>query len=240
MIDWLLRETQEPTIRVGDCDLPLAIRRHARATRMTLRLAPDGSEVRLTIPQWGRTAEAVEFARSRTAWLAEQLGRIPESTPPAPGGTLIYRGMPVRIEWTPGAPRKPQMDPDAIRLGGPEDGLARRLLRWLESEALRLMAQDAAFYCREAGCETPPIRLSRARRRWGSCASDGTIRLNWRLVQAPDFVRRSVVAHEVAHLTHFDHSPAFHALLARIFEGDLDTANLWLKREGRALYSSFG
>ena len=38
-------------------------------------------------------------------------------------------------------------------------------------------------------------------------------RINWRLVMAPDPVRRSVVAHEVAHLVHFDHSPAFHALL---------------------------
>ena len=57
---------------------------------------------------------------------------------------------------------------------------------------------------------------------------------------APDFVRRSVVAHEVAHLVHFDHSPRFHALLAALFEGDLAAANRWLKREGRSLYAPFG
>lgn len=53
-------------------------------------------------------------------------------------------------------------------------------------------------------------------------------------------MRRSVVAHEVAHLVHFDHSPAFHTLLERLFECNLDAANAWLKREGRGLYAAFG
>lgn len=57
---------------------------------------------------------------------------------------------------------------------------------------------------------------------------------------APDFVRRSVVAHEVAHLDHFDHSPRFHARLAELFEGEIAEANRWLRREGRSLYAAFG
>ncbi len=57
---------------------------------------------------------------------------------------------------------------------------------------------------------------------------------------APDAVRRSVVAHEVAHLVHFDHSARFHALLGEVFEGDLKAANRWLKREGQGLYRQFG
>ena len=56
----------------------------------------------------------------------------------------------------------------------------------------------------------------------------------------PDAVRRSVVAHEVAHLVHFDHSPAFRALLDGLFEGDLEAADQWLRREGRGLYAAFG
>ena len=49
-----------------------------------------------------------------------------------------------------------------------------------------------------------------------------------------------MVAHEVAHLVHFDHSPAFYALLAQLYEGDLSAADLWLKRQGRSLYAAFG
>jgi len=64
-MSWVRREVIDPSIKLGERDLPIAIRRHARAKRMTLRLAPDGSEVRITLPRWGRTAEAIEFARKR-------------------------------------------------------------------------------------------------------------------------------------------------------------------------------
>jgi len=43
----------------------------------------------------------------------------------------------------------------------------------------------------------------------------------------------------VAHLVHFDHSPRFHAYLDDLFEGDIDSANHWLKREGKSLYRVF-
>jgi predicted metal-dependent hydrolase len=49
-----------------------------------------------------------------------------------------------------------------------------------------------------------------------------------------------VVAHEVAHLTHFDHSPAFHTLLGALFDEDLRAADAWLKAHGRTLYATFG
>ncbi|HCH93759.1 MAG TPA: metal-dependent hydrolase, partial [Erythrobacter sp.] len=100
-------------------------------------------------------------------------------------------------------------------------------------------AEDAADYCARGQLAPAPVRLSRARKRWGSCSSEGVLRLNWRLVQAPDAIRRSVVAHEVAHLVHFDHSPAFHALLARLYEGDIAQANRWLSAHGRELYAAF-
>src|SRR5690606_31499520 len=115
-----------------------------------------------------------------------------------------------------------------------------RLQRWLQGEARLLFAADLADYCERAGRPPAKLALSSARRRWGSCARSGAIRINWRLVMAPDFVRRSVVAHEVAHLVHFDHSPGFHRLLGALFEGDLQSADAWLKREGRGLYLPFG
>jgi predicted metal-dependent hydrolase len=125
-------------------------------------------------------------------------------------------------------------------LGGSASGLEARVRRWLEAEALRLCESDMRDYCAAAGLAPVPVSLSRAQRRWGSCSDRQRIRINWRLVQAPDFVRRSVVAHEVAHLVHFDHSPAFHALLARIFEGEIQAADRWLKEHGRGLYTAFG
>ena len=241
MIDWLKRDPKtEAEIVIGDLRLPVVIRRLPHARRMTLRLAPDGSAVRISMPRWGRTAEALAFVRSRAGWLAQQHAALPREDPPRSGGTIAYRGERLAIDHSPAAPRSPRLAAGAVRLGGPEESLPGRLKRWLEREARRLLAEDLAHYCRLAGKDMPRLSLTSARRRWGSCAADGAIRINWRLVMAPDHVRRSVVAHEVAHLVHFDHSPRFHALLAEIFEGDLAAANLWLKREGPALYRTFG
>jgi len=245
MIDWLRRgRDEEPSVTVGDRVLPLMIRRHPRATRLTMRLAPDGSEVRITLPRWGRTLDALVFVRNRTEWLESQLAAVPKAAPPAPGATLAYRGERLAIEWDARLPRKPALAEASVRLGGPEETVPARIRRWLEAEALRLLGEDLAHYCDLAGRPAPELRLSRAQRRWGSCSgpkgAGQCIRINWRLVQAPDPVRRSVVAHEVAHLVHFDHSPAFRALLAGLFEGDLEAADRWLRHEGRGLYAAFG
>jgi predicted metal-dependent hydrolase len=240
LIDWLRGGHQEPSVTVAGRELPVAIKRHPRARRLTMRLAPDGSEIRITLPKWGRTLDAMVFVSSRTAWLEQQLSAIPAPAAPVPGGTLGYRGQPLAIEWAADLPRKPGIREDRMRLGGALETVPARLQRWLEAEALRLLSEDLAFYCSRAGQALPQLRLSRAQRRWGSCSGRGCIRINWRLVQAPDAVRRSVVAHEVAHLVHFDHSAAFHALLREIYEGDLAEADAWLRREGRGLYSTFG
>jgi predicted metal-dependent hydrolase len=240
MIDWLRREPDNPVVEVEGRILPIELTRNNRARRLTLRLAPDGSAVRITLPHWCRSAEAIAFAQARRAWLGEQLAKVPPPRDPAQDGRLLYRGEDIAVDWNAGAPRRPRFNDGRLELGGPRDTLAKRLQRWLEGEALRLFAEDAAIYCERAGLEAAGVKLTRARRRWGSCSSEGVLRLNWRLVQAPDPVRRSVVAHEVAHLVHFDHSPAFHALLDRLFEDDVEDANRWLSKHGRTLYASFG
>ena len=241
VLDWLRRPLRDPpVVTLGDRELPVVIRRLAQARRMTLRLAPDGSEVRISIPRWGRTAEALAFAEARRDWLRGQLDRVPAAAPPGPGGTLQFRGEALRVEHTPSAPRRPVVELGVIRLGGPETGLDRRLKRWLENESGALLEIDLADFCARASRPVPTLALSNARRRWGSCSGNGLIRINWRLIMAPDFVRRSVVAHEVAHLVHFDHSSRFHAFLADIYDGDIKAADRWLKQHGRTLYAPFG
>jgi hypothetical protein len=244
MIDWLrgasARQAFDPEIELGGRQVPIVLKRLRNARRLTLRLAPDGSEVRITLPAWAEGREAIAFAHARRGWLAEQLARLPERAAPQPGGEVRYRGQTLRLAWDTRAPRRPVVEGDALRIGGPQAGLETRLKRWMESEALALAEADMREYCAAAGLDPVPIGLTRAQRRWGSCSDKARIRINWRLVQAPDFVRRSVVAHEVAHLVHFDHSPAFHALLADIFEGEIALADRWLKDHGRGLYASFG
>lgn len=61
----------------------------------------------------------------------------------------------------------------------------------------------------ESGVERPPLYLSNARTRWGSCSRLSGIRLNWRLIHLPHQQIDYVVAHEVAHLVEMNHSQHF-------------------------------
>lgn len=244
MIDWLREDHRDPRVEIDGVTLPIIIRRHARSKRLTMRLAPDGGELRITMPTWGRTRDALDFANSRLGWIEQQLHKVPEAIELHDGAAVPFCGTDITIRWQDGGPRTVRREGDALLVGGPRDRLSARVQRWFESEALKVLRQDLAFYCERAGLPVPDLRLSRAQRRWGSCTgergSGRCIRINWRLVMAPAHVRRSVVAHEVTHLVHFDHSPAFYHLLDRVFDGQIAAADSWLKAKGRTLYAAFG
>jgi predicted metal-dependent hydrolase len=105
----------------------------------------------------------------------------------------------------------------------------------LQAEARRVFAEEIAHYCTKADEPVARLSLGDPRSRWGSCSTRGTISLSWRLIMAPPHVRRSVVAHEVAHIRHMDHSKAFYAWLDELYEGDRKAADRWLKMHGTGL-----
>ena len=69
------------------------------------------------------------------------------------------------------------------------------------------------------------------RSRWGSCSIGGTISLNWRLIQSPEFVRDYIIYHELAHLWEMNHSARFWARVEDICPGWRE-AERWIKRNG--------
>ena len=153
MIEWLRQEDAPPTIDLDGRELPIEFNRHPRARRLTLRLAPDGSAVRITLPRWCRSADALAFAHARRGWLAAQLARIPQKGDPLGRGSVHYRGRELALDWRERAPRRARMADETLVVGGPREGLEGRLRRWLESEALRLMGADLAACCARAGLD---------------------------------------------------------------------------------------
>ncbi len=85
---------------------------------------------------------------------------------------------------------------------------------WLRNRAERDLFRFGRHHQARLGVEAKAFRLSQAKRRWGSCGRDGVIRVHWRLIQAPRVAMEYVVAHELAHLVHRNHSPAFWLKLA--------------------------
>jgi predicted metal-dependent hydrolase len=95
--------------------------------------------------------------------------------------------------------------------------IAKKVLQWYKKQALSDFSRRLALLSAKLGVSIPPLFLSSARSRWGSCNSKQEIRLNWRLLQAPPHIINYVVAHELAHLKEMNHSAKFWAIVERIY-----------------------
>ena len=215
---------------------PLRIRKLAQSRSIAVSADTIKREVRLTMPQYASTAQAVRFAQSKSDWLAAQFFNALPLVPINNGAEIAMFGEPFIVHWSPNFVRKPIIAGGEIQVGGPEANIQNRILNWMKEQAKETYAADLAFYCDRADTPLPQLSVGDARRRWGSCSGRKAIRLNWRLIMAPVMVRRSVVAHEVAHLTHMNHSATFYSLLDSIFEGNRRAADRWLKQHGSALH----
>lgn len=210
--------------------------RNPRARRMKLAFDPASGRVRLVLPRRAAIGPALAWAEEHRGWIAEQCAKLPPARPFVSGATVPFAGEDKRLDWRETAPRTPRVEGDRIVAGGPIDGLDQRVLRWLKREAARLLAAETHEYAVKAGVTIARVGVGDTRSRWGSCSSSGAIRYSWRLILAPAWVRRATVAHEVAHRIHMDHSPAFHALVARLYEADPTPARRWLKANGAGLH----
>ena len=214
---------------------PIDIRPLRTARRLRLRFDEASGRFKLTCPWRTSRRAALAWALDQRDWIEAQLARAEPGEPFAPGFTIPIEGEEVRIAWDPAARRTPVLAGGELRCGGPESGVARRVELFLKRRALDVMSEEVAEYASAAGVTASSVSVGDAGSRWGSCSSQGRIRLSWRLILAPPAVRRFVVAHEVAHLVHLDHSAGFKALEARLYGPGLAEAKAILRRIGPRL-----
>jgi hypothetical protein len=215
--------------------LPVEIRPLRNARRLRLRFDESSGTLKLTCPWRTSRRAALAWALDQRDWIETQLARAEPGEPFEPGATIPLEGEDVRLVWDPSARRTPALIDGELRCGGPDEGFARRIELFLKRRALETMSRDAAEYAAAADASVRSVSVGDAGTRWGSCSSQGKIRLSWRLILAPPAVRRFVVAHEVAHLRHLDHSAKFKALEARLYGPGLAEAKALLRRVGPRL-----
>jgi predicted metal-dependent hydrolase len=219
----------------GQPDIRLTLRRSRVARRFSLRVSRLDGRVTLSLPERAREAEALAFAAGQADWIRRAMGRVAEVVLVGLGSVLPVEGRVLPLVPVPGL-RGARLTDTAIEL--PPDPAraairAEALLR--ETARVRLLAACDAHAAR-LGRPFASLALRDTRSRWGSCAPDGRLMFSWRLVMAPPQVLDYVAAHEVAHLAELNHSPAFWAVVARLFPGHAQ-ARAWLKREGGALHA---
>ena len=208
--------TQPRTIHLDGREVPYLLRRSARRT---LALRIDDRGVSVSAPKRAAVREIERFIAGHARWLFDRLAlqaAQPEPFVPTDGALLPVLGEPCVLRLG-GSGRRAVWSGEGseLRLPAGADPHAA-LLRALRERALEHYRLRVEFLCDRIGVATPPVRLTSARTRWGSCSAKSGIRLHWRLIHLPPAVIDYVAAHEVAHLVEMNHSPRFWAVASKL------------------------
>jgi predicted metal-dependent hydrolase len=225
--------SEPDVIEIHSHRMPILYRRHARARNYVLRLRFNKT-VMVTIPRQGTKRFAREFVSSRKSWLEKQW-RILESrrAPPQvlrPGMSILLQGRPVTLELRRrGEDWELQFGPEKTPVASPAGNLRPAVENHLRNAARVQLARRVRELAQAHFSLIKHIVIRNQKSRWGSCSCNGTISLNWRLIQLPDAVRDYIIIHELMHLRELNHSPRFWREVEKACP-DYRAAEEWLKK----------
>ena len=212
-------------------------KRSKQARRLSLRLDNKERIFVLTIPPRCPKTKAERFLMKHVDWMEDKLAELPERTPFTQGQIIPIFGQNTRIDIS----LDKTLKKTSIALVGKqlivrtnrEDPSARiqRFLMKLAKEKLSELAHEKAT---EINKKIGKISVRDTKSRWGSCSADGNLSFSWRLLLAPPEALDYVVAHEVAHLKHLDHSRAFWNVCEKLSE-DYEDGKYWMRTNGHEL-----
>lgn len=186
---------------------------HARARNYTIRLNRDG-EIVVTVPRGGSQRDALAFVQRSRGWIDGQRvrreGASGHATEWRAGMSLFFRGELVALGIAHDRGR-PLVTFGDERIYVADAGM--NLRRPVEARLLALARNELVARTRALatahGVAIARVSVRNQSSRWGSCSSSGVISLNWRLVQAPDWVRDYLIIHELMHRREMNHSIRF-------------------------------
>ncbi|WP_228720689.1 M48 family metallopeptidase [Nitrogeniibacter mangrovi] len=205
-IDYRLQHSRRRTLalRVDQAGLRVAVPLRTPQRIVDAFLADHRDWVIRTLDDWAARPQPQQIALRHGAEfpLLDQACRLEVST---------GRG---RAQWRVDGEGAPMLALQCIS----GQSVHRAAMAAIKARALTDFETRVKTQAARLGRVPPPVRLTSARTRWGSC-SERAIRLHWRLIHLPADLIDYVVAHEVAHLVHMNHSPAFWAVVESIYPG---------------------
>lgn len=115
-----------------------------------------------------------------------------------------------------------------------DEHVLSELTLWYQSRGLKKLKERVAMCAKRLDLEPQKVILKDLRSQWGSCTSRGEIAFNWKIVVAPISIIDYVVAHELCHIVHHDHSKEYWRLLQSILP-DYKERKEWLRVNGSLL-----
>ena len=234
-------------VRVGDTIIDYEIRRSVRRKK-TVEITLVGGCVHVKAPSRLPKRDIQQIVLKKASWIIGRLSETEQEAPPnrfVTGETLPYlgRNVPLTVEVADAPSVTVSLDHWTFRIAAPhgESGhdhagqIRDAVVSWYKCRAAEYLPTEVDRWWGRLGTGTKSRILIRDQRsRWGSCAHDGTLRFNWRLMMLEPSLVEYVVVHELAHLTFMDHSTNFWNLVTQALP-DAQQRRRRLREAGKAL-----
>ena len=239
---------ENDSVRFGETTIEYQVRRSARRKK-TVQISLDAGRVYVAAPATFPDSELRDMVRKKATWILDQIRDQEARAKAQPrfvtGEKLPYLGRGVRMIVRSDKVRTPTVRFDHWRfmvsapgdLDGDErfDQIRDAFIDWYRERAAdRLRARVERWWPKLGRGERQRILIRNQRRRWGSCASDGTLRFNWRIAMLRPALIEYLVVHELAHLTVRNHSADFWGLVSDVLP-DARLRRRQLREAGRCL-----
>ena len=160
-------------------------------------------------------------------WIVRRLRRAAEyGPPPVPrefvsGESVLYLGRHYRLKVHPNVAGAAKLRGGWLHVPTPAGAqqtshVRAALISWLRGHAAKRLPERVEAWRAKTGVPPPRVVVANQQKRWGSCDQRGTIRLNWRIIQAPMRLVDYVVVHELVHLQHRGHGREYWQALGRV------------------------
>lgn len=226
-----------------------------RGQRRSIGFSVSAEGLVVRAPQWVRLAQVEAALQEKASWITRKLEETRARHAQAQsqrmkwhhGAPLPLLGAPVTLVLDPERRLRAGVELRTLPLGDvgtqplqqlviplplaatPEQVQAAAQL-WLMRHARAVFVERLNHFAPQLQVQWRQLALSNAATRWGSAKSDGSIRLNWRLIHFDVSLIDYVVVHELSHLRVMDHSPRFWATVASVMP-DYELRRRLLKAE---------
>ena len=222
-----MTSTETSAITWGETQVAYTIRRSARRKKtVAVTVDPTGG-VLLVAPEHFATSRLDAVVRRKAAWIVQRLRRVQSHDQPlsprefVSGESVLYLGRHYRLKVNPNATGDAKLRGGWLHVPAPAGALQTAdvraaLVSWLRRHAAERLPERVEAWRPKAGVAMPPVIIADQQKRWGSCDRTGTIRLNWRIIQAPMRLVDYVVVHELVHLRHRGHGRDYWQAVGRV------------------------
>ncbi|MES3006694.1 MAG: SprT family zinc-dependent metalloprotease [Pseudomonadota bacterium] len=215
-----------------------------RAQRKTMVVHVRHDSVQVRAPLFVSDAQIKDFVARHSDWIRRKLEHKADQEVQrlvlADGGRIYYKARNLTVRFVT-APRDDIVVTDKeFRIHGRglnAEAAARILQRWLLVQARTLLpprTKALATYL-QVGSKLKEVVFRKTKTKWGHCTSSGRIQFNWLIMMAPDAVIDYMIAHEVSHLLHMNHSKRFWSIVESVCP-DYRTYVTWLKKHEHRLW----